>query len=320
MPILHYKLTSNNATINLPSEIHSQSFLLRRTMVQQVPLQDNFNIPETNVVIRGPEAVSSAGPTNIQFASGSLPNVLVGMTIIGPNVPNNTTVTGVADNGIIQEIIISANSAPIVFTPNQYQFQAVSLNYMILSGNGKGLKAGMPVAGLNIPASTTITTVDTSIIYQGVTGTEQTTRVILSQNTSGVLSNIVDAYSFLLQNPQSINGGGVVCQPSHLSGLEIISGNGSNSNDILIAYNELISTHNIFYDMEFESESVPRGFQVKTFKFNYNLGLKVQGFEPLATFVDQPTALNPNPTRIPGEIISIDLFFQFSSLYNYESY
>ena len=161
MPILHYKLTSNNETINLPSEIHSQSFLLRRIMVQMVPL----------------------------------------------------------------------------------------------------------------------------------TGTNVT-----------------------------LNNGGCVCQPTHLSGLEIISGNSSNSNDILVAYDENIATHNIYYDMEFDSESVPRGFQVKTFKFNYNQSLGIAGYDPLAKFITKPTPAVPSPARVDGEIISVDLFFQFSSLYNYESY
>ena len=98
----------------------------------------------------------------------------------------------------------------------------------------------------------------------------------------------------------SVNKGGVVIQPSHLSGLEIVSGNLSNSNDIIVAYDEEVASHSIFYDMEFESETVPRAFNVKVKKFDKSAD---------AVFGTQE-----------GQITSIDLFFQFNSLFNYEGY
>lgn len=102
----------------------------------------------------------------------------------------------------------------------------------------------------------------------------------------------------------STNKGGVIVQPSHLSGLEIISGDDSNSNDIVVAYDETVATHSIFMDMQFDSETVPRGFNVKVQKFDKN-GLA--GFSP----IDAP---------VQGTVHSIDVFFEFSSLFNYEGY
>ena len=320
MPILHYKLTSNNETIDLPSEIHSQSFMLRRIMVQQVPITPNpITVLKTQVEIRGPSAVSAPNTNLINFAPGSFPNVIIGMTIIGSGLAPNTTVTNIVRNVVTQITLSTAATGTILFTPNVYSFNAIGVNYMIME-NSAGISTGAIVTGLNIPANTFVTQIDTPISYPGVAPNTSTTFLLLSNTTTGALSNAVNGYSFTSPPASTINGGGFVCQPSHLSGLEIISGNSSNSNDILVAYDETIASHNIYYDMEFDSESVPRGFQVKTFKFNYNQSLQIQGYDPLAKFVTPPSALNPTPYQNPGEIISIDLFFQFASLYNYESY
>jgi len=324
MPILHYKLTSNNDTINLPSEIHSQSFMLRRVMVQQVPISNlPTNILKTNVQIRGPTCLSNTTAT-MDFPPGSFPNVIAGMTILGQGLSSSpatpTTVVTVTRNAFVTQIQFTPPPiGPLNFTANQYSFNATGTNYMVLE-NAFGLSDGALVTGLNIPPNTFITQIDPPIPYPGVPPNTSTTFVLLSQNTLGALSTGANDYAFVVPPTGSINGGGVVCQPSHLSGLEIISGNSSNSNDILVAYDENIASHNIYYDMEFDSESVPRGFQVQTFKFNYNQSLQIQGYDPLAKFVAKPTALNPNPIQNPGEIISIDLFFQFASLYNYEAY
>ena len=323
MPILHYKLTSNNETINLPSEIHSQSFMLRRVMVQQVPISTiPTNVLKTQVQIRGATLGSNTIAT-MDFPAGSFPNVIAGMTILGqglsatPGTP--TTVVAVTRSPTVTQIQFTPPPiSALNFTANQYSFNATGKNYMVLE-NSFGISDGDLVTGLNIPPNTFVTQINPPIPYPGIAPNTTTTFVLLSQNSVGALSNGVNGYTFTSPTG-SLNGGGVVCQPSHLSGLEIISGNSSNSNDILVAYDENIASHNIYYDMEFDSESVPRGFQVQTFKFNYNQSLQIQGYDPLAKFVAKPTALNPNPIQNPGEIISIDLFFQFASLYNYESY
>jgi len=140
----------------------------------------------------------------------------------------------------------------------------------------------------------------------------------LKSNDENVnLNNEIHAQSFILRRimiqqipitgGNTVNNGGLCCSPSHMSGLELVSGDNSNSNDILIAYDENIGSHSIFYDQEFDSETVPRSFNVKTFKFDKS---------SLAEFVPE----GADPSTHPGKIISVDLFFQFASLYNYEQY
>lgn len=104
----------------------------------------------------------------------------------------------------------------------------------------------------------------------------------------------------------NINGGGVIVNPSHLSGFEIVSGESSSSNDIVLGYNTDVQMTNTYYDMEFDSETIPRGFTVQCFNFDKSAP---------ATFLPAGA-----PDVVGGEIISIDLFFQFSSLFDYEGY
>lgn len=105
--------------------------------------------------------------------------------------------------------------------------------------------------------------------------------------------------------------GGVVISPSHFSGFEISSGssissstgkpisNNLGANDILLGLDEYKPINNIYFDMEFESEDVNQGFTVKVSNFD-------KGSITFGTGA--------------GEIISIDLYFQFASLYDYKTY
>jgi len=161
---------------------------------------------------------------------------------------------------------------------------------------------------------------------------------LLNENQNIDITSEIHAQSFMVRriivqivpdpgtNPTtSLNKGGVVVVPSHLSGLEIVSGNLSNSNEIMIAYNEHQTTSSIYYDMEFESENIPRSFNVKTYKFDSrvpavfaprNSSKPITATQPS----DNLGSVILSPAPPPGSIISIDLFFQFESLFNYESY
>jgi hypothetical protein len=97
----------------------------------------------------------------------------------------------------------------------------------------------------------------------------------------------------------SVNGGGVIVQPSHFSGMEIVTSTTTESNDILLGINELVAINNIYYDMEFDSENINEAFNVRTLKYDRS----------------GPAVFGTNP----GDIVSIDIYFQFSSLYNYDS-
>tara|TARA_R110002167_G_scaffold33871_1_gene108406 strand:+ start:181 stop:615 length:435 start_codon:yes stop_codon:yes gene_type:complete len=137
----------------------------------------------------------------------------------------------------------------------------------------------------------------------------------LTQNNQNITINAqIHAQSFILRRiivqqvalgaAASVNDGGVIINPSHLSGLEIVSGSQSNNNDIIVGYDELIATHSQFYSQEFDSESIPQAFNVQTHKFGGNTG-----DDSLAVFGTDP-----------GNITSIDVFFEFQSLFNYEGY
>ncbi len=97
----------------------------------------------------------------------------------------------------------------------------------------------------------------------------------------------------------SVNGGGVIVQPSHFSGMEIVTSTTTESNDILLGIDELVAINNIYYDMEFDSENINEAFNVRTLKYDRS----------------GPATFGTNP----GDIVSIDIYFQFSSLYNYDS-
>ena len=143
---------------------------------------------------------------------------------------------------------------------------------------------------------------------------------ITQPNQNIVINQEVEAQSFILRravirkHPSAggatppfvnINNGGIIVNPSHLSGFEIVSGEASSSNDIVLGYNTDVEITNTYYDMEFDSETIPRGFTVQVYNFDKTAP---------ATF------LPAGGVAVGGEIISIDLFFQFSSLYNYEGY
>ena len=106
--------------------------------------------------------------------------------------------------------------------------------------------------------------------------------------------------------------GGVIFSPSHFSGFEISSGTSIDSttnkpiinnlgfNDILLGLDEYKPINNIYYDMEFQSEDINRGFTVSTRNFDR----------------EDVNIFGTNA----GQVKSIDIYFQFSSLYKYEGY
>jgi len=105
--------------------------------------------------------------------------------------------------------------------------------------------------------------------------------------------------------------GGIVVTPSHFSGFEISSGtsldsttskpitNNLGANDILIGLDEYKPINNIYFDMEFESEDINQGFTVSVRNFD-----------------KQPVTFGTGA----GELTSIDVYFQFASLYDYKTY
>ena len=105
--------------------------------------------------------------------------------------------------------------------------------------------------------------------------------------------------------------GGIVVTPSHFSGFEISSGtsidstttkpikNNLGANDILIGLDEYKPINNIYFDMEFESEDINQGFTVSVRNFD-----------------KQPVVFGTGA----GELTSIDIYFQFASLYDYKTY
>jgi len=107
--------------------------------------------------------------------------------------------------------------------------------------------------------------------------------------------------------------GGLIVSPSHFNGFEISSGvtidnatnkpitNNLGANDILIGLNEYEAINNIYFDMEFESEDINAGFTVDCLNFDRDQSVDIFG-------------------TTEGKIISIDVYFQFASLYDYQTY
>ena len=161
---------------------------------------------------------------------------------------------------------------------------------------------------------------------------------IKSANDNIVLNNSIDAQSFIFRraivklyripnavpNPPNaipantdLNGGGVVIRPSHFSGFEIVSSQNQGLNDIMLAFEGDKPIHNIYYDMEFDSEAIQRGFTVKV----HQLTEGANGTRLDAQFTPRDNNGNINiANALAGQIEFIDVFFQFESLYNYKSY
>ena len=146
---------------------------------------------------------------------------------------------------------------------------------------------------------------------------------ITQASQSITIPNTIHAQSFIFRRavvrmkPLAVNAvstnckGGLVISPSHFSGFEIASGtsldnttskpitNNLGANDILIGLDEYKDINNIYFDMEFESEDINQGFTVKVSNFD----------KEAVTF-----------GTAAGQIISIDLYFQFASLYDYRTF
>ena len=146
---------------------------------------------------------------------------------------------------------------------------------------------------------------------------------LTEDNQSIILPKDIHSQSFIfrravirsvpLGSSTSTLKGGVIVEPSHLSGFKVVSGvsikcstnkpitNNLVSNDILLAIDESKTINNIYFDMEFESEDIPQAFTVKTFNFDR----------------EKPTAGVYGTSA--GQITSIDIYFQFNSLYDYNT-
>ena len=139
-----------------------------------------------------------------------------------------------------------------------------------------------------------------AILHYQITENQQDIQI-----NAGIHSqNFIFRRAIVKMNPlagtTSINGGGIIVQPSHFSGMEIVTDTKTESNDLLLGLDEDKMINNIYYDMEFDSEDISEAFTVKVLKFNREDGLAEFGAGA-------------------GKIRSIDLYFQFSSLYNYDT-
>ena len=97
--------------------------------------------------------------------------------------------------------------------------------------------------------------------------------------------------------------GGIIVNPSYLSGFEIISGDNTSQNDIVIGLDSTKHVTDTYYDMNFDSEDVPEAFTVTTFNFDKSDQVT---FAPLG--------------GAEGTIVSIDLFFEFQSVGELDGY
>lgn len=155
---------------------------------------------------------------------------------------------------------------------------------------------------------------------------------LTSANQNIVLSSGIDAQSFIFRRAiihlyqpaggipagTDLNNGGVVIKPSHFSGFEVVSDQTGGVNDIMIGFEGDKVTQTIYHDMEFDSESITRGFQVQTRMLNDPANpsaLKDADFAPRDPVTGVITG-----AAVAGQIDYIDVFFQFESLYNYKSY
>tara|TARA_R110000787_G_scaffold48907_4_gene117460 strand:+ start:231 stop:830 length:600 start_codon:yes stop_codon:yes gene_type:complete len=121
-------------------------------------------------------------------------------------------------------------------------------------------------------------------------------------------------------------GGGVICQPNFMSGLEIVSGDNTSNNDIMISMDESKNVNDRWYDWNFSAEETPMAFTCKTIDFNR---------ENVVFYSDEPLYrdwvaggregnvwddLVDNAIIKPGMIKSIDLFFEFQSLQEFDGF
>ena len=152
-----------------------------------------------------------------------------------------------------------------------------------------------------------------AILHYRITEAEQSINIPNTIHAqSFIFRRAVVKMTPLATNSTSSNAkGGLVISPSHFSGFEISSGtsissatgkpisNNLGANDILLGLDEYKPINNIYFDMEFETEDVNQGFTVRVYNFD----------REKVTFGTGA-----------GEIISVDLFFQFASLYDYKTY
>ena len=143
--------------------------------------------------------------------------------------------------------------------------------------------------------------------------------VVLCKEETGALkipNPVSTAFPNYLENTTCPNQGLLDIQPSYLSGLEIISGDLTSSNSILVSLQmNKISTDTGLIDWNFDSEDVPEAFQVKTLRPN---GDKAIFFEDIKD--DKNADGTPKIIDLAGVIKSIDMFFEFQSLSRFDGF
>ena len=100
----------------------------------------------------------------------------------------------------------------------------------------------------------------------------------------------------------SYNGGVTISLDYLKGGLEMASN--VNVDEISVPFKQEEAVTVINYDLNFESETIDQNFQISV--FNYDKRGNQPPFDPLGI--------------IPNSITYIDLFFDYSSLYDYNSY
>ena len=121
-------------------------------------------------------------------------------------------------------------------------------------------------------------------------------------------------------------GGGIICQPNFMSGLEIVSGDNTSNNDIMISMDESKNVNDRWYDWNFSAEETPMAFTCKTIDFNRKDVKFYSDVEAYRDWVDGGREGNVWDTLVenedigPGMIKSIDLFFEFQSLQEFDGF
>ena len=121
-------------------------------------------------------------------------------------------------------------------------------------------------------------------------------------------------------------GGGIIRQPNFMSGLEIVSGDNTSNNDIMISMDESKNVNDRWYDWNFSAEETPMAFTCKTIDFNRKDVKFYSDVEAYRDWVDGGREGNVWDTLVenedigPGMIKSIDLFFEFQSLQEFDGF
>lgn len=97
-------------------------------------------------------------------------------------------------------------------------------------------------------------------------------------------------------------GGATISMDFLVGGLQISSN--VNQDEISVPFKQAESVTSVNWDLNFESETIDQNFQVSVFNYDKS------GAQPIF----DPTGTTPNA------LMSIDLYFDFASLYDYNKY